>query len=144
GDPLDLPARAVDAVLDAGARGHDLVVVDLPRAVDAAADAALRRVDELLVVVPARLRGVVSAAQVVAQVGSRSPVVRAVVRRGPGERWSPTRVADVLGLPLAAVVRDEPRLDDDLDRGDLPGRRSRGGLARAAERCLAVTSGRAA
>lgn len=145
GEPLDLPVRAVEAVLDAGCRGHDLVVVDLPRSLDAAADAAVARLDELLVVVPARVRAVVAATQVLAHVGARVPVVRAVVRRGAGERWSPRRVAEALGVPLAAELRDEPRLDDDLDRGELPGWRSRGGLARVAEQWLACAElGRAA
>ena len=60
GDPIDLPARAVDAVLAAAARAHDLVVLDLPRIGDASSAAALRRADELLVVVPARLRAAAS------------------------------------------------------------------------------------
>ncbi len=136
GEPLDLPARAVESVLDAGCRGHDLVVVDLPRTLDAAADVAVSRLDELLVVVPSRVRAVVAAAQVVTQLAGRVPVMRAVVRRGAGERWSPRRVAEVIGVPLAAELREEPRLDDDLDRGHLPGARARGGLARAVEQCL--------
>lgn len=137
GAPLDLPARAVESVLDAACRGHDLVVVDLPRTCDAAADVAVSRLDELLVVVPSRVRAVVAASQVVIQLAGRVPQVRAVVRRGAGERWSPRRVAEMVGVPLAAELREEAKLDDDLDQGQLPGARARGGLARAVEQCLA-------
>ncbi len=137
-EPLDVPAAAVDAVLDAGVRGHDLVVLDLPRSLDGSHDLALSRVDELLVVVPSRLRAVAAAAQLVAAVGARVPSLRVVVRRVPGGRWSGHRVADVLGVPLAAELQDEPRLDDDLDRGELPGQRRRSSLARAVEQCAAA------
>ena len=136
GDPVDLPVAAVEAVLDAARRGHDLVVVDLPRALDPVADAALARVDELLVVVPARLRAVAAATQVVAAVAGRVGTTSAVVRRRPDDRWSPGQVADSLGLALAAHLRDDPRLDADLDQGLLPGQRSRSSLRRAAEQCL--------
>jgi hypothetical protein len=60
----------------------------------------------------------------------------AVVRRASDDRWSAQQVADSLGLPLAAQLRDEPRLDADLDQGMLPAQRSRSPLRRAAEQCL--------
>ena len=41
GDPVELPAAAMDLVLGAGRRGHELVVVDLPRGWDAATRAAV-------------------------------------------------------------------------------------------------------
>lgn len=137
GEPLDVPVAAVDAVLDAAVRGHDVVVVDLPRTIDPACDSALRRLDDLLVVVPSRLRSVVAASQVVASLGGRSAPPRVVVRRVPGERWSAQQVASALGLPLAAQMRDEPRLDGALGRREPPAGRSRGVLHAAAEQCLA-------
>ncbi len=136
GEPVDVPPAAVEAVLDAGRRGHDLVVVDLPRSGDAVADAALSRVDELLVVVPARLRAVAAATQVVASLSGRVSSTSVVVRRRADDRWSARQVADALGLELAALLRDEPRVDADLDQGMLPGQRSRSALRRAAEQCL--------
>jgi secretion/DNA translocation related CpaE-like protein len=141
GDPVDLAPAAVDSVLDAARRGHDLVVVDLPRSFDAVADAALAGVDQLLVVVPARLRAVASSTQVVAALGGRARSTAVVVRRAPDDRWSAHQVADALGLPLAAQLRDEPHLDADLDQSLLPGQRSRSPLRRAAEQCLSTVAG---
>ena len=137
GDPIDLPARAVDAVLSAAARAHDLVVIDLPRIGDASAAAALRRADELLVVVPARLRAAASAAQLLARLEPSGPPVRAVVRRGGTDALAARAVSDALGAPLAMQMRDEPQLDRALGRGEPPGLRPRGPLRRAAEQWLA-------
>ncbi|MGN6613305.1 MAG: septum site-determining protein Ssd [Angustibacter sp.] len=135
GDPVDLPAAAVDAVLDAACRAHDLVVVDLPRALDGLTQAALARVDELLVVLPARLRAVAAASQVVAAFGGNGVAPSAVVRTGQG-RWSGRQVAESLGVALAAQLRDDAHLDADLSEGLLPGQRARSHLRRAAVHCL--------
>ncbi|HEX3005353.1 MAG TPA: septum site-determining protein Ssd [Angustibacter sp.] len=135
GEPVDLRPAAVDAVLDAGRRAHDLVVVDLPRSLDAVTQTALARVDELLVVLPARLRAVAAASQVVAAFGAEDAVSAAVVRTVDG-RWSGRQVAESLGLALAAQLRDDPHLDADVSEGVLPGQRPRSHLRRAAEQCL--------
>ena len=66
GEPLPLPAQAMAAALDAGRRGRDLVVVDLPRHLDDAAVAALQAADHVFLVVPAELRAT-AAATVVAK-----------------------------------------------------------------------------
>ncbi|GAA4350198.1 septum site-determining protein Ssd [Angustibacter luteus] len=137
GDPMDLPVAAATAVLDAAGRGHELVVLDVGRSLDPVAHAALDRADELLLVVPTRLRAVVAARQLVAALGPRASSVTVVARRRPDERWTGRRVADALGLPLAAVLADDPRLDADLARGVLPGARLRSPSRRAAEQCLA-------
>lgn len=136
GDPIDLPTWAVDAVLAAAGRAHDLVVLDLPRIGDASSAAALRRADELLVVVPARLRAAASAAQLLARLEPWAPPVRAVVRRATTDALAARTVADALGAPLALQMRDEPQLDRVLGRGEPPGLRMRGPLRRAAEQWL--------
>jgi secretion/DNA translocation related CpaE-like protein len=136
GDPVDLPAAAADAVLDAAGRGHELVVLDVGRSLDAVGYAALDRADELLLLVPTRLRAVVAARQVVAALGPRGSRLAVVARRRPDERWTGRRVADALGLPLAAVLADDARTDADLARGVLPGARLRSPARRAAEQCL--------
>ena len=136
GEPLDVPVPAAEAVLDAGRRGNELVVCDLPRHGDALSARVLRRADELLVVVPARLRAAVAGAQLLAALGASAPVVRAVVRRVPGSRLGGRAVCDILGVPLAAEMPDEPGLDAAVSRGSVPGLRTRGPLRRAAEQCL--------
>jgi secretion/DNA translocation related CpaE-like protein len=143
GEPADVPAAAVDRVLDAMARGHGLVVLDLPRTLDATTECALSRVDELLVVVPARVRAVVAASQLVAALGTLAERAAVVARRGTADRLSGRRVADALGLPLAAVQRDDPRVAAELDRGEVPGARRRSAPRRAAEQCLAGVAGQA-
>ena len=137
GDPVDLPARAVEAVLAAATRAHDLVVVDLPRSLEGAAGVALSRLDELLVVVPARLRAASAAAALVGRLGEGAPPTSAVVRLGPGDQLTAGRVADAVGLPLRLQMRDEAHLDLLASRGEAPGLRRRGPLHRAAEQWLA-------
>jgi hypothetical protein len=136
GEPLDVPLAAAEAVLDAGRRGNELVVCDLPRQGDALTGRVLRRADELLVVAPARLRAAAAGAQLLAGLGACAPAVRAVVRRSPGSSLGARAVCDLLGVPLAAEMADEPGLDAAVARGLVPGLRVRGGLRRAAEQCL--------
>jgi secretion/DNA translocation related CpaE-like protein len=138
GAPVDVPSAAVDAVLRSAARSHDLVVLDLPRAgEDGLLATAVRGVDDLLIVVPARLRAAASAAQVVERWRGAVTSVGAVVRRAPGDRLSARAVADALQLPLALQMRDEPRVDAQLDRGEPPGLRRSGPLRRACDQWLA-------
>ena len=124
-----LPVDAVRSVLDGVAREVDLVVVDLPRATDHVARAATARCDLVLVVVPLEVRAAWAAARVADAVRRSAPDVR-VVTRGPAPGGlEPDAVAGALGLPLAGVMRPEPRLAVSLDRGEPPGLRRRGPLA---------------
>jgi len=138
GNPASVPAAAVEAVLRSAARSHDLVVLDLPRAGDdRLLAAASRDVQELVLVVPARLRSAAAAAEVVARWRDRVPSMAAVVRRAPGDRLSARAVADAVQLPLMLWMRDEPRLDGLLDRGEPPALRRAGPLRRACDQLLA-------
>jgi secretion/DNA translocation related CpaE-like protein len=138
GEPVDVPARSVEAVVRSGARTHDLVVLDLPRSGDdVLLGAAARDVHELLLVVPARVRAAAAAAEVAQRWRMRVPAIRAVVRRESGDRLSARAVADAVQVPLALSMRDEPQVDAWLDRGDPPGLRRSGPLHRACEQWLA-------
>ncbi|MHB8450362.1 MAG: septum site-determining protein Ssd [Mycobacteriales bacterium] len=137
GEVRHVPLPAMYAVLDAAVRGSDLVVVDLPRHLDDAARAALARTHLALVVVPAELRAAASAGRVVATLVRDCGDVRVVVR-GPAPGGLPAhRVAEALGLPLAAVLRPEPGLPAALERGEAPARRGSGPLASACRALLA-------
>ncbi len=137
GEPVDVPPAAVDAVLHSAARGHDLVVVDLPRTgEDRLLAAALRDVHDLLLVVPARLRAAAAAAQLADRWRSSVPSAGVVVRRPPGARLTARTVADAVQLPLVLDMRDESQVDGALDRGEPPALRPSGPLRRAAERWL--------
>nr|BFE85487.1 hypothetical protein GCM10020093_080880 [Planobispora longispora] len=70
------------SVLDAGQRGFDLVVADLPRRPDPAAVEALGRATTTLVVVSADVRGVLAAAQVLTGLREHTGDIRAAVRDG--------------------------------------------------------------
>jgi len=135
-DPVDLPAAAMEAVLDAGRRSHDLVVVDLPRRDDPATVAALWRLDVLLLLVPAEVRAAASAARLLDRVRHHVGDVRLLVR-GPSPAGLPAEaVADAVGLPLWARCKAETNLAADADHGDPPGSRRSGALARLCGRLL--------
>ncbi|NNM47111.1 hypothetical protein [Knoellia koreensis] len=66
-----------------------------------------------------------------------------VVLRTTGREGIPAReVADHLGLPLAGVLGDDPRVRRDEVRAVMPGSRARGVVAGAADRLLDLVAGR--
>ncbi|MFC4058595.1 septum site-determining protein Ssd [Planomonospora corallina] len=123
GEAERIPAEAMRSVLDAGQRGFDLVVVDLPRVPDPAATEALGRAVTTLLVVTADVRGVLAAAQVLTELRGHTGEVRAVVRSGV---LDDEVVTTSLGTPYAGGLPDQPRLAAALNRGDAPpiGRRT--------------------
>lgn len=128
-DGGDVPPEAMSALLDAGVRGSDLVVVDLPRHVVDSTRVALRASDLTLLVVPAELRAAAAATRVVATVRDYCPDIRLLVRGPAPSGLDAEAMADVLGLPLAGEIKQEQGLAAALERGDPPGRRTRGPLA---------------
>ncbi|WP_327088204.1 chromosome partitioning protein [Nonomuraea sp. NBC_01738] len=112
-----IPVEAMRSVLEAGARGFDLVVADLPRQSTPAAAEALGRAGTTLAVVTADVRGVLAAAQVLSEVARHTADIRAVVR--PGVLTDET-VASTLSIPCAGHLADHPRLTATLNRGQLP------------------------
>jgi secretion/DNA translocation related CpaE-like protein len=141
GDLLTVPAEAMAATVDAGRRGRDLVVVDLPRQLDDAAVVALHAADRVFVVVPAELRATAAAARVVAAVGQHCSAMSVVVRGPAPGRLKAREVARALGLPLAGTVRPEPNLCRGLERGEAPGATGRGPLAVLSRRLIADLTG---
>ncbi len=124
-----VPAEAMAAVLAAGRRGHDLVVVDLPRSQDDAGREVLGAAACVLLVVPAELRASAAAGRVATHLAPLCRDVRLVVR-GPGPAGLDGQtVAGLLGLPLAGQLRPEPGLEAALERGEPPAGRGRGPLA---------------
>ncbi len=134
GDALVIPPEAMAAMLGAGERASDLLVVDLPRSLDDAAKVVLERTSVALLVVPAEVRATAAAARVATAVAMRCADLRVVVRGPAPGGLSADLVADSLGLPLAGELRAEPGLAAALERGDPPAARGRGPLA---EFCLA-------
>ena len=135
---------AVREALSAAQRGHDTVVVDLPRPRDPLVEEVAARCDRCWSWSSPTVAGVASAARVCAGCPDRSRV-RLVVR---GERAStPADVARATGVPVLAEMSDQRGLAESIDLGLGPVRSRRGPLGRAAPRCstrLALGRGRAA
>ncbi len=136
GEVLAVPAEAMATALDAGRRGRDLVVVDLPRRLDDASVLALGAADRGYLVVPAELRACAAAARVAAVAAPHCPSLAAVVRGPAPGGLRAKEVAQALGLPLAGSLRPEPRLASALERGEPPARDGRGPLAAFCQRLL--------
>lgn len=130
------PADAVHAVLAAGRRAHELVVVDLPRSLDEVSRSVLAEATTTVLVVPAEVRAAAAASRVVGALGSLCADLRLVTRGPSPTGLSGEAVADALRLPLLAEMRPEPHVDLSLEHGSAPGRRDRGPLAVACGRLL--------
>lgn len=136
GDVVEIPVEAMEATLDAGRRGGDLVVVDLPRGLGAAAMCGVQAATEILLPVTADIRACAAAARVASQVGPHCRSLRVVVR-GPAPGGLTARdVGTALGLPVAGSLRPEPDLAAALERGDPPAGTGRGPLAELCQRLL--------
>lgn len=132
-----LGADQLAAVVDAGARSHDLTVVDLPRGLEVAHDEVLRRSARVLVVVRADVRGVAGADHAARALEPRCRELEVVVRTGRGHGLDPSLVAEALGLPLAGVLEEDHGLAAAAERGEPPGRASRSSIARLCDALLA-------
>jgi secretion/DNA translocation related CpaE-like protein len=135
-DVLRVPAEAMEAVLEAGRRSCDLVVVDLPRALDEAGRIVLSLADLVLLVVPAEVRAAAAASRVATQLSPHCGDLRLVVRGPAPSGLGADEIAGALGLPLVGFLRAEPSLDLALERGEAPAARGRGPLASLCERVL--------
>jgi secretion/DNA translocation related CpaE-like protein len=125
-----LPVEALDAVLSAGCRAHELVVVDLPRHLDDAGRVVLAAATTAVLVVPTEVRAAAAASRVAASVGGLCADLR-VVTRGPSPSGlGGDQVAGALGLPLLAEMRAEPGIDLALEHGQAPGPTGTGGRCR--------------
>ena len=126
-----LPVQALEAVLSAGRRSHQLVVADLPRNLDETTRSVLALTATTVLVVPAELRAAAAAARVAAAVGALCADVRLVTRGPSPAGLTGPQVAAALALPLLADLRAEPGLDLALERGQAPAQRVKGPLSGA-------------
>lgn len=129
GEALDLPTEAMDATLDAGRRGSELVVVDLPRRLDDAATRAAQLSDVVLIVVPAEVRACAAACRIAARVGPHCRSLQLVVRGPAPGRLRSEDVGGALGLPVAGTLRPDPDLPVALEHGESPAASGKGPLA---------------
>lgn len=138
--PVHLETAAVREVLSAAQRGHDLVVLDLPRGLDEVSAEAATRCDVLVLVVEPTLAGVAATGKVLGELRPLTGRVVAVVCSGrPGGGGLPAeQVTAALGLPLVAEAPHQRRLDEQVGLGLGPVHGRRSGLSRAARRTLAA------
>lgn len=133
GPPGPLPAHAVREALSAAARGHDTVVVDLPRGRDPLLDEVVARCDRVLLVAVPTVSGVASAVRACAGFPDRSRL--SLVVRGRGV---PTAdLARVTGVPVLGAMPDQRGLAEAIDLGFGPVRSARGPLGRTGRSVLA-------
>ncbi|WP_018683883.1 septum site-determining protein Ssd [Actinokineospora enzanensis] len=126
---------AVVAVLEAGRRGGETVVCDIPRGLDPAARAALERADLTVVVMPAELRATAAAKQVAGRLAGLGIRASLVVRGPSPGRLHAEDIAAAVGLPLLTTYRCDSGLPQALEHGTFRlGRRA--ALARAARATL--------
>lgn len=128
--------EAMTAVLDAGRRARELVVVDLPRRLDPAAEVALHAADDGLLVVPAEVRAVTAAARVAAVAAEHCTQLRLVVRGPSPGRLTTDEISNSLGLPVAGSLRPELGLPATLEGGLPPTATGRGPLAMLCRRLV--------
>ncbi|HET8961961.1 septum site-determining protein Ssd [Nocardioides sp.] len=128
-----LQAFAVREALSAAQRGHDTVVMDLPRGGDELVDEVVARCDQLLVVTAPTVSGVASAARVCAGFTDAAGALGLVIR---GAGADPRDVARVVGAPVIAEMPDQRGLAESIDLGLGPVRSRRGPLGRTSLRVL--------
>jgi secretion/DNA translocation related CpaE-like protein len=133
-----VPAEAMAAALDAGRRGRDLVLVDLPRSFDDASLLALTAAERCYVVVLAELRACAAARRVATTAARHCPALAVVVRTPAPTGIRPSEVAEALDLPLVGVLPQDANLARRMAAGASPGGRTgRGPLAQLCGRLLA-------
>lgn len=134
-----LDPELVRAVVSAGGRAGDLVILDLPRCAEVSR-ALVPWVDLAVTVVTADLRGgmgALRAAELLAFARSAGLVVRGPSAGG----LAAAEIARAVEVPLLAAMPPQPGLDRDLERGRAWRRLDRSPLGRAADRVLAQADG---
>jgi secretion/DNA translocation related CpaE-like protein len=120
--------ETVSAVLDAGERGFDLVVVDLPREFTPATETVLARADRTLLVVAPRVRATAAAARLIDALRTRTSSL-ALVLRDDRRALSEESVLAALPVELAGRLPHHPGLAGRADEGEPPALRDRYGRA---------------
>lgn len=132
GSPGALQPFAAREALAAAARGHGVVVVDLPRQGGTLAEEMMARCQHLVVMVRTTVAGLTSAARFVSFAEASGPV--GLVLRGGG--LEPAEATRLVGAPVLASMSDQRGLDEAVDLGLGPVRSRRSVLARAADDVL--------
>jgi Flp pilus assembly CpaE family ATPase len=128
-----LQAFAVRNAVAAAQRGHDTVVLDLPRTVDPLVEEMVARCDRVFVLTVPTVAGLASTVRLCSRFHDASPF-RLVLR---GDDVSPAAVARLTSVPVAARMSDQRGLEEAIDLGLGPVRSRRGPLGRTSLAMLA-------
>jgi secretion/DNA translocation related CpaE-like protein len=138
--PRRLQPFSAREALSAARRGHDTVVLDLPRASDPLVDEFASRCDQVLVTVVTTVAGVAAAMRLCRRFPD--PGALGLVVRGPA--MDDETLARAVGSPVLQRMGDQRGLAESIDLGLGPVRSRRGPLGRAAVRVLSSLGDRAA
>lgn len=127
-----LQAFAAREALSASRRGHETVVLDLPRGADPLVEELAARCDLVLVLAVPSVAGVAAAARTCARFSEVAGA--SLVLRGTGVPAE--EVARATGVPVLAQMQDQRALAESIDLGLGPVRHPRGRLGRAATEVL--------
>lgn len=121
------------AAIEQCRRGSRVTVVDLPRSW-CGHDDLTTQLDVAVLLTPALVPSCLATRALIdsSTVNWSGLAVRLV----PGASHDPDRVADLIGLPLVAVIDHDRKITADVDRGDPPGRVGRSPYGRAADQLL--------
>lgn len=129
-------ADVLREVVAAARRGHDTVLLDLPRGPSRVTEEALARLDRLVVVVRPGLTGLASAARRCAWAAEFLPAGSAPLLVVRGTPLDGSRVEQALGRPVLLSMGEQRGVAEAVDLGLGPVRTRRGALARAAAETL--------
>ncbi len=138
--PRRLQAFAAREAMSAARRGHETVVLDLPRAPDPLVDELVARCDQVLVMVVTTVAGVSAAMRTCHRFAD--PGALALVVRGSG--LDDGALSRVIGAPVLERMGDQRGLAETIDLGLGPVRSRRGPLGRAALHVLDALGDRTA
>ena len=139
-----VPAEVVGSVLDAGVRGYDLVIIDVPRSLGPVTELVLARSGRTLLVSVNHVRATAAAARLAGELESRCASLGLVLRSAP-KGVSDDAVLAALALPVVARLPYSVGLAARSDEGERPSLRD--GYGRACAAALPLVSpipGRAA
>lgn len=129
--PSRIPLPALSAVVTAARRTGGPVVVDLPRGAEESARWLGGVADLGLMLCSATVPGVLASRAMVAELAWTAANSGLVVRHGRGHEINDDALADTVGLPVILRMREESQLRREAQRGEPPGRRRRGRLAKS-------------
>lgn len=119
GGPSSVTSEALSSVIDAGERGFDLTVLDVPRTMDASTELALARARRTVLVASSTVRGVSAAARMGELFDDRCASLGVLVRRDPRGVASAS-VAELLSAPVLGELPYSSSMARRCDAGEGP------------------------